>query len=69
MEIIGVFLRPAMKHLRELMANGKDEQGRVLGSRELTHEFCRKLSVIRNFVSGIVTFVEDDGDVESSDFK
>ncbi|CAJ0910117.1 10182_t:CDS:2, partial [Entrophospora sp. SA101] len=69
MEILDIFLQPTIKRIKELMETGIDEEGTVLSNREMAHEFCRRLSVIRNCISGMTTLVEDDGEIEDSDFK
>ena len=69
MEIIDTFLKPTLKRIEDLMANGTDEDGKVLSNRGMTHEFCRRFSVIRNCLSGMTTLVEDDGDDYASEFK
>ncbi|CAG8434329.1 1354_t:CDS:10 [Diversispora eburnea] len=69
MELLDNFLRPTIERIQNLMDNGTDEDGKVLSNREMTHEFCRRLSIIRNCLSGMTTLVEDDGDVEISDYK
>ncbi|CAG8443048.1 10173_t:CDS:10 [Funneliformis mosseae] len=69
MEIIDTFLKPTLKRIEDLMANGTDEDGKVLSNRGITHEFCRWFSVVRNCLSGMTTLVEDDGDDDASEFK
>ena len=69
MEIIDIFLKPTLNRIEDLMTNGTDEYGKVLNNRELSHEFCRRFSVVRNCLSGMTTFVDDDGDDEPSEFK
>ncbi|CAI2164709.1 4841_t:CDS:10 [Funneliformis geosporum] len=69
MEIIDTFLKPTLKRIEDLMANGTDEDGKVLSNRGMTHELCRWFSVVRNCLSGMTTLVEDDGDDDASEFK
>jgi hypothetical protein len=69
MEIIDIFLKPTLNRIEDLMINKTDENGKVLSNRELTHEFCRRFSVVRNCLSGMTTLVEDDGDDNISEFK
>lgn len=69
MEILDNFLRPTIQRIQNLMDSGTDEDGKVLSNREMTHEFCRRLSIIRNCLSGMTTLVEDDGEAEISDYK
>ncbi|RGB33631.1 hypothetical protein C1646_815894 [Rhizophagus diaphanus] len=69
MEIIDIFLKPTLSRIEDLMTNKTDENGKVLSNRELTHEFCRRFSVVRNCLSGMTTLVEDDGDDDISEFK
>ncbi|CAG8478849.1 9710_t:CDS:10, partial [Acaulospora colombiana] len=68
MEILDTFLRPTIQKIQNLMDHGTDENGKVLNNREMTHEFCRHLSVVRNCLSGMTTLVEDDGDIEATDY-
>ncbi|CAG8556307.1 650_t:CDS:10, partial [Racocetra fulgida] len=60
MEILEIFLLPTLKRIQDLMNSGTDEEGKVLSNREMTHEFCRRLSIVRNCVGGMTTLVEDD---------
>ncbi|CAG8548665.1 30916_t:CDS:10 [Gigaspora margarita] len=69
MEILEIFLLPALKRIQDLMDSGTDEEGKALSNREMTHEFCRRLSIVRNCLGGMTTLVEDDGDIETSDYK
>lgn len=61
LNILDLFLQPSMKRLRELMDSTTID--RPTNSHELTNEFCRHLSVVRNCVIGSMVMVKDDGEI------
>jgi proteasome activator subunit 4 len=60
LELIDAFLVPALAKARELMASTS------LESKQLSIELCKVITMIKGFVTGIVTLVEDDGDSPES---
>ena len=69
LELLDNFLKPSITRLKELMATGTDEEGKPLGTREMSNEFCRHLSIVRNCLTGTNTMVYDDGDNSLSEFR
>ena len=57
--MIDTFLKPTLKRIEDLIANGTDEGGKVLSNRRMTHDF----------VDDSATLVEDDDDDYASEFK
>ncbi|KAF8964857.1 hypothetical protein BGZ46_000706 [Entomortierella lignicola] len=55
-DLIDAFHVPALTRARELMANSS------LESKQLSIELCKTSTMIKAFVSGMVTLVDDDGD-------
>ncbi|KAF9110857.1 hypothetical protein BGX27_005774 [Mortierella sp. AM989] len=55
-ELIDAFHVPALTRARELMASS------TLESKQLSIELCKVITMIKAFVTGMVTLVEDDGD-------
>ncbi|KAG9300251.1 hypothetical protein G9A89_011324 [Geosiphon pyriformis] len=69
LELLNLFLQPAIETCQNLIATGTDKNGKSLSNREISVEFCRQLSVIRNCLHGTTTLVEDDGDISISDYS
>ncbi|KAF9979719.1 hypothetical protein BGZ75_009303 [Mortierella antarctica] len=55
-ELVETFHLPAMKRARELMTST------MLEGKQLSIEFCKTITTIKAFVTGMVLLVEDDGD-------
>jgi hypothetical protein len=51
------------------MTSGTDEQGKPLGTREASNEFCRHLSILKGCLTGTNTMVVDDGECSLSEFR
>lgn len=69
LELLDIFVKPSITRLKELMATGTDEEGKPLGTREMSNEFCRHISIVKNCLTGTNTMVYDDGDSSLSDFR
>ncbi|CAO3568761.1 unnamed protein product [Mortierella alpina] len=55
-ELVETFHLPAMRRARELMTST------MLEGKQLSIEFCKTITTIKAFVTGMVLLVEDDGD-------
>ncbi|KAI8606761.1 hypothetical protein EDD21DRAFT_297702 [Dissophora ornata] len=55
-ELIDTFHVPSMARTRELMAST------MLEGKQLSIEFCKSITMMKAFIAGMVTLVEDDGD-------
>ena len=55
-ELIETFHVSAMERTRELMTLT------MLEGKQLSIEFCKSITTIKSFVTGMVTMVDDDGD-------
>ncbi|KAK3822755.1 MAG: hypothetical protein J3Q66DRAFT_424160 [Benniella sp.] len=56
LELIESFYVPSLSRARELMTCT------MLEGKQLSIEFCKTISMLKSFISGMTTLVEDDGD-------
>jgi proteasome activator subunit 4 len=56
LELIESFYVPSLSRARELMTCT------MLEGKQLSIEFCKTISMLKSFISGMATLVEDDGD-------
>ncbi|KAG0235309.1 hypothetical protein BGW42_005476 [Actinomortierella wolfii] len=62
LELVDLFLVPAIAKARELMAKAKNEPISNGSSKQLSIDLCKTITVIKAFVKGLNTLVDDDGD-------
>ncbi|KAG0225196.1 hypothetical protein B0O80DRAFT_458867 [Mortierella sp. GBAus27b] len=56
LELIEAFYVPSVSRARELMA------GTMLEGKQLSIEFCKTITMMKAFISGMTTLVDDDGE-------